>query len=91
MLIWKSIGLLAACLTSFAFIPQVYKMYVSKSTRDVSPVTLGQLASGVFLWILYGLYLKDQIIIWANIITLVSLLAALFLYYKYCDKKIRVN
>ena len=80
---WKLIGLTAAGLTSFAFIPQVLKMYTTKSAKDLSLVTLLQLSAGVSLWILYGIYLKDSIIIFANAVTLLTLLSALFLYYKY--------
>ncbi|OGX24199.1 MAG: hypothetical protein A3J51_01350 [Omnitrophica WOR_2 bacterium RIFCSPHIGHO2_02_FULL_45_21] len=80
---WKLIGLTAAGLTSFAFIPQVLKMYTTKSAKDLSLVTLLQLSAGVSLWILYGIYLKDSIIIFANAVTLLTLLSADFLYYKY--------
>jgi len=80
---WKLIGLSAAILTMFAFIPQVYKIFKTKSAKDVSNGTLIQLSAGVTLWIIYGVYLRDGIIILANAVTLVTLLAALFLYYKY--------
>jgi MtN3 and saliva related transmembrane protein len=80
---WKLIGVIAAGLTSFAFIPQVLKMYATKSAKDISLITLLQLSLGVSLWIIYGIYLKDYIIILANAVTLLTLLSALFLYYKY--------
>jgi len=80
---WKLIGLTAAGLTSFAFIPQVLKIYTTKSAKDVSFVTLIQFSLGVSLWILYGIYLKDSIIILANAVTLLTLLSAVFLRYKY--------
>lgn len=84
---WKLIGLTAAGLTSFAFIPQVLKMYSTKSAKDVSLVTLLQLSLGVSLWIVYGLYIKDLIVIFANITTLITLLIALSLYSRYGTKK----
>lgn len=80
---WQLIGVAAACLTSFAFIPQVIKMYRIKSANDISLATLIQLSLGVSLWIIYGVYLKDVIIIFANVVTLLTLLSAVFLYYKY--------
>lgn len=80
---WKLIGLTAAGLTSFAFIPQVLKIYTTKSAKDVSLVTLLQLSAGVSLWIVYGMYLKDCIIIFANAVTLLTLLSAVFLHHKY--------
>jgi MtN3 and saliva related transmembrane protein len=80
---WTLIGFSAACLTMFAFIPQIVKVSKTKSAKDVSLVTLIQLSFGVFLWILYGIHLKDVIIITANSITLTSLIILLFLYFSY--------
>ena len=86
-MLWKLIGIIAAGLTSLSFIPQVIKMFKTKSAQDVSLITLIQLACGVSLWIIYGAYLKNIIIIAANAITLLTLLAALFLYYLYAPGK----
>jgi hypothetical protein len=46
-------------------------------------VTLLQLALGVCLWIVYGVHLKDAIIITANSITLTTLIILLILYANY--------
>lgn len=81
------IGVAAAVLTTFSFVPQIIKVYRNKSARDVSLLTLLQLSSGVFLWIIYGLYRRDPIIIAANSITLVSLLILLFLWCYYARKE----
>jgi MtN3 and saliva related transmembrane protein len=80
------IGLLAAGLTTFSFVPQIVKVLKTKSSRDVSLLMLLQLSSGVVLWIVYGLSRQDIIIITANIITLVSLLFLLFLYALYAKQ-----
>lgn len=82
-MLWKVIGLTAACLTMFSFIPQIIKVIKTKSAKDVSLITLLQLTTGVTLWVVYGLYLKDPIIIAANAITLASLLILLWLYWKF--------
>lgn len=82
-MIWTIIGSTAACLTMFAFIPQIIKALTSKSVKDVSSVTLLQLSLGVSLWIAYGIHLKDVIIITANTITLFSLIILLLLYFSY--------
>jgi len=74
---------MAATLTMFSFIPQIARSLRTKSVKDVSPVTLFQLSSGVFLWMIYGIYRKDPIIIWANAVTLISLSVLIFLYFKY--------
>lgn len=82
-MLWKLIGIAAAVLTMFSFIPQIARSLRTKSVKDVSPITLFQMSSGVFLWMIYGIYLKDPIIIIANLTTLITLVILLFLYFKY--------
>ncbi|MDD4979703.1 MAG: SemiSWEET transporter [Candidatus Omnitrophica bacterium] len=84
---WTIIGLSAATLTMFSFLPQIIKVWQHKSAKDVSLVTLLQLSLGVLLWIVYGIYLRNKIIIIANGITLSSLVILLYLYYKYRRKR----
>jgi len=67
----------------FSFIPQIARSLRTKSVKDVSPVTLFQLSSGVFLWMIYGIYRKDPIIIFANAVTFISLSVLIFLYFKF--------
>ncbi|MGA2775758.1 MAG: SemiSWEET transporter [Candidatus Omnitrophota bacterium] len=82
-MIWNIIGLLAAILTMFSFIPQIVKVIKTKSAKDVSMITIIQLTIGVFLWFVYGLARRDPIIIMANSITFVTLVILLIFYYKY--------
>jgi MtN3 and saliva related transmembrane protein len=82
-MLWKLIGIAAATLTMFSFVPQIVRALRTRSVKDVSPVTLFQLSTGVFLWIIYGIYLRDPIIIAANLITLITLGILLFLYFRY--------
>jgi MtN3 and saliva related transmembrane protein len=81
--VWTGIGTFAALLTSLSFIPQVIKMWRSQSVADVSPVTFIQFALGAMLWIAYGIYRQDPVVIGANIVTLATLLVALILYYQH--------
>lgn len=74
------IGLIAAVLTTAAFLPQVYKTW---KTKDVSALSLPMLILffiGIALWLVYGIYLKSLSMIIANSITIVSSL--LLLYFK---------
>ena len=82
-MLWTIIGLCAAILTMFAFIPQIVKVLKTKSAKDVSVITLLQLSLGVSLWIVYGIHLRDAIIITANSITLTTLILLLSLYFNY--------
>jgi MtN3 and saliva related transmembrane protein len=77
------IGLSAALLTSFGFLPQLIKIYKKKSAKDLSVVALAQFTIGVSLWLAYGFLRNDPIIIVANLITLVILLVCCVFYLKY--------
>ncbi len=80
---WKIVGFSAAFLTMFGFLPQVIKIYQTKSVKDLSLLAILQFILGIFLWILYGIHLKDVVIILANVVTLIILLVSLGLYLKY--------
>jgi len=82
-MIWTLIGIAAATLTMFSFIPQIARSLRTKSVKDVSPVTLFQLSLGVFLWIIYGIARLDPVIITANIVTFITLTILIVLYFKY--------
>lgn len=82
-MIWSIVGMTAAALTMFGFVPQVVKITRKKSASDVSLITLVQLSCGVSLWILYGIHLKDAIIIIANAGVLITLILAICLFFKY--------
>lgn len=77
------VGIAAALLTTFGFVPQIIKMYKNKSAKDVSIMTLIQFGIGVSLWIIYGIYIEDYIIIISNVMTVMTLLMAIILYYHY--------
>ena len=73
------IGLLAAILTTTAFIPQVYKVIKTKSVNGLSLTTYLIFTAGVLFWLIYGLLKSSISMIIGNGITF--LLAFLILYY----------
>jgi MtN3 and saliva related transmembrane protein len=77
------LGLIAATLTTAAFVPQVYKTYVHKSTKDISLTMYSVLLTGVLLWVVYGLYIKSLPIVAANTITALLLILMLLMKIKY--------
>lgn len=87
-MLWEIVGFLAALLTMFGFLPQVIKIYRTKSVKDLSLLAVLQFMLGVFLWLIYGIYLKNFILILANSVTFLILLAALVLFIKYNKKSI---
>jgi len=73
------IGLLAAILTTTAFIPQVYKVIKTKSVKGLSLSTYLIFTTGVLFWLIYGLLKSSISMIIGNGITF--LLAFSILYY----------
>ena len=65
------VGYLAGLLTTFAFIPQAWYIWRTRSARDVSLHTFSAFTVGVFLWLVYGVLKAEwPIVIW-NGVTLV--------------------
>lgn len=71
------IGMFAGALTTCAFFPQVLKTVKSKSTNDLSWTWLVMMIGGVFLWLVYGIYINSLSLMVSNAITFVSV-GALF-------------
>ena len=83
---WELVGWGAALLTTFGFIPQILKIYRTESVSDVSLVMLMQFSLGMFLWLLYGLFIHDRILIVSNTISFLTLIVATGMYMKYRKK-----
>ena len=73
------IGLIAALCTTGSLLPQVIKILRSKKTKDVSLLMYAILSAGLFLWLIYGLILKDFPLILANSISLTLSVCVLIL------------
>jgi len=63
------IGLVAASLTTFAFLPQSIRAIKTKHTKDLSLPMLIMLEAGIIIWIIYGLIISDIPLLAANIIS----------------------
>ncbi|MFA6216459.1 MAG: SemiSWEET transporter [Candidatus Omnitrophota bacterium] len=86
---WEVIGFSAAFLTMFGFLPQVIKIYRTKSVKDLSLLAILQFMVGVFLWLIYGIHLNNFVIILANSVTFLILVVALGLFIKYSSPSSR--
>jgi MtN3 and saliva related transmembrane protein len=60
------IGTVAGILVLSSFIPQLIKAYKTKKMSDVSIHLMILIASGMFLWVIYGLIRSDLVIIGTN-------------------------
>jgi len=77
---FEIIGLIAATLTTSAFIPQVYKVVKTKSTDSLSLTMYIVFFVGIVLWLIYGIHLNSLAMILSNIVT--GVLALILIIYK---------
>lgn len=76
----ENIGYLAATLTTASFLPQAILTIKTKDTESLSLSMYSMFTLGVLCWLIYGVYIADKAIIFANAITFV--LAASILSFK---------
>jgi MtN3 and saliva related transmembrane protein len=69
------VGMTAGFLTTVAFVPQVAKIWRTRSARDISLPTFALFTLGVALWLLYGIARNEIAITLWNAITLLLALA----------------
>ena len=74
------VGFFAAFCTTISFLPQVIKVYKTKSTKDISLYMFLIFTIGTFCWLIYGILESSLPIIMANTITLI--LSVIILLYK---------
>jgi MtN3 and saliva related transmembrane protein len=67
------VGFVAAFCTTVSYIPQVKKCWQTGSTGDLSLKMLMILATGIALWVVYGVMKGDMVIIIANAVSLLLL------------------
>jgi MtN3 and saliva related transmembrane protein len=73
-------GYAAAICTTGAYVPQVLRVWRTKSTKDISLKTFAALVTGLSLWLVYGIWRGEIPLIAANGVTL--MLASTILYFK---------
>lgn len=81
------IGIAAGICTSTSLIPQVVKTIKEKKAEDVSLGMLLVLATGIILWIVYGIKKNDLPIIATNAFSLLVNITMVILGIKYKKKK----
>ena len=81
---WRAlVGFVAGALATSAGVPQLCKAWKTRSTRDLSLVTLIMANAGTFLWLIYGVSVFSLPLILANGVGLTVLTATLSLKLKY--------
>ena len=81
----KLLGLVAGTITSVTFLPQVIRIYKTRSAKDLSSTMLGMLIVGVAMWLAYGIAVNDIAIMYTN--GMVLFLSLIMLYFKFRFKE----
>ena len=79
--IYEIIGLTAALLTTFSFMPQVFRTWKTKSSKGLSWTMLVVSLMAATLWFSYGVHLQSTIIIFSNAV--MGSLQLLLVYFKF--------
>ncbi len=77
------LGLVAATITTSAFVPQVFKTWREKSTKDISLTMYTVMFIGVSLWFVYGVLIQSVPVTLANGVTAVLIFALILLKLRY--------
>ena len=77
-----ALGYAAAICTTLSFVPQVLRVWRTRSANDISGAMYGLFVFGLALWIAYGVMLRSWPIVIANVVTIV--LASIIMLLKWC-------
>jgi len=77
------LGLLAGGLTTASFVPQVRKIWKTRSAEDVSLLMFVAFCAGVSLWLVYGFIKGEVAIIATNAVTLAFGAAIIWMKLKF--------
>ena len=80
---FEIIGLIAAVLTTSAYVPQAYKAWKTKSAGSVSLAMYLIMLTGIILWLVYGIHLNSISMILANSVTIILTVIIIIFKLKY--------
>lgn len=78
-------GHVGAFLSSVTFIPQVYKVWQTKSANDLSLTMMVIVFTSTLIWLVYGVALMLWPVILAN--SIICFLSLLLIYFKFAYAK----
>jgi len=83
MTLVQFVGTVASIASAVTFLPQVIKIYRTRSAKDLSAMTLLFLFVNVSLWLTYGILINDYPIMATNGIVLSMIIAMIYFKYKF--------
>ena len=78
-------GHIGAFLSSVTFIPQVYRVWKTKSANDLSMTMMIIVFTSTLIWLVYGVSLMLWPVILAN--SVIAVLSLMLIYFKITFKK----
>jgi MtN3 and saliva related transmembrane protein len=81
----EMIGHVGALLSSITFIPQVYKVWQTKSVGDLSLTMMLIVFTSTLIWLVYGIALMLWPVIVAN--SIICFLSTILIYFKFSFAK----
>ncbi len=81
---WAMIfGVIAGVFTSVRFIPQAYRSFTTRHTKDLSLTFLYFVSAQSIFLILYGITKPDNYVLYMNVFPLICAVFLIFLKFKY--------
>ena len=77
------VGIVAGICTTGSILPQVFKAFKSRHTKDISLMMYIFLTLGILLWLIYGIMINEMPIILANGTSLVFTATVLVMKLRY--------
>ncbi|MGL5447655.1 MAG: SemiSWEET transporter [Rhabdaerophilum sp.] len=77
------IGMAAAIITTLCWVPQAIKVIRTRETAAISLIMYLMLATGIALWLAYGLLIMSWPLIGANAVTFVLVLGILVMKIRF--------
>jgi len=79
---YEIIGFIAAILTTSSFLPQLIKVWKTKSSKGVSTLMYFVMLSGVILWGVYGYLIESKSVLIANLVAGLLQIVILIIIFK---------
>jgi MtN3 and saliva related transmembrane protein len=79
-------GFVGSVCSAIALTPQIYKIYKTKSVNDISLLMLFNYLLCSVSWMIYGIYISSNFIIFSNIVSFLCT-SILITQKKYYDNK----
>ena len=77
------VAILAPIVNAIQLFPQLYKIYITKSVKDLSLYSLLLILITNLLWLLHGYFIIDSSLIITGIVSIIINIAIIILYFFY--------